>query len=91
MNRFDWKIRAGHLKDIFRVSFPLILGWDLSGVIEEAGSGANRFKKGDEVFSMPDPMRNGAYAGYIVVRESEVALKPKSLHHIRAATFLWLR
>ena len=85
VNRFDWEIRAGHLKDICRVSFPLILGWDLSGVIEEAGSGANRFKKGDEVFSMPDPMRNGAYAEYIVVRESEVALKPKSLHHIRAA------
>ena len=85
VNRFDWEIRAGHLKDIFPVSFPLILGWDLSGVIEEAGSSATRFKKGDEVYSMPDPTRNGAYAEYIVVRESEVALKPKSLHHIRAA------
>jgi NADPH:quinone reductase-like Zn-dependent oxidoreductase len=85
VNRFDWEIRAGHLKDIFPVSFPLILGWDLSGVIEEVGSGAIRFKEGDEVFTMPDPTRNGAYAEYIVVRESEVALKPKSLHHIRAA------
>ena len=34
---------------------------------------------------MPNTTRNGAYAEYIVVRESEVALKPKSLHHIRAA------
>jgi NADPH:quinone reductase-like Zn-dependent oxidoreductase len=82
---FDWQIRAGHLKDIFPVSFPLILGWDLSGVIEKVGSGATRFEKGDEVFSMPDPMRNGAYAEYIAVPESAVALKPKSLHHIRAA------
>ena len=72
-------------KNIFPVSFPLILGWVLSGVIEEVGSGAIRFKEGDEVFTMPDPTRNGAYAEYIVVRESEVALKPKSLHHIRAA------
>jgi NADPH:quinone reductase-like Zn-dependent oxidoreductase len=85
VNPIDWMIPAGHLKDIFPVSFPLILGWDLSGVIEEVGSGATRFKKGDEVFSMPDPTRNGAYAEYIVVRESGVALKPKSLHHIRAA------
>jgi NADPH:quinone reductase-like Zn-dependent oxidoreductase len=85
VNPFDWKIRAGHLRDIFPVSFPLILGWDLSGVIEEVGSGATRFKKGDEVFSMSDPTRNGAYAEYIVVRELEVALKPKSLHHVRAA------
>jgi len=68
VNPFDWKIRAGHLKDIFPVSFPLILGWDLSGVIEEVGSGATRFKKGDEVFGMPDPTRNGACAEYIVVR-----------------------
>ena len=35
---------------------------------------------------MPDTARNGAYADYIVVREKELALKPKSLHHIRAAT-----
>ena len=34
---------------------------------------------------MPDASRDGAYAEYIVVRESELALKPKSLHHIRAA------
>ena len=85
VNPIDWKIRAGHLKDILPVSFPLILGWDLSGVIEEVGPDATRFKKGDEVFSMPDPTRNGAYAEYIVVRESEVALKPKSLYHVRAA------
>src|SRR6266487_1438908 len=30
-------------------------------------------------------VRDGAYADYIVVRESELALKPNSLHHIRAA------
>src|SRR6202035_3369333 len=53
VNPIDWKIRAGHRKDIIRVSFPLILGWDLSGVIEEVGPGATRFEKGDEVFSMP--------------------------------------
>ena len=45
----------------------------------------SRFKIGDEVYSLPDPTRNGAYADYIVVREPELALKPNSLHHIRAA------
>ena len=34
---------------------------------------------------MPDPACNGAYADYIVVRESELALKPKSLYHTGAA------
>ena len=51
----------------------------------ETRRGVSRFKIGDEVYSIPDPTRNGAYADYIVVRESELALKPNSLHHIRAA------
>src|SRR5436853_5963579 len=85
VNPIDWKVREGHMKDFWPHKFPLILGWDLSGVVEELGRGVSRFKIGDEVYSVPDPTRNGAYADYIVVRESELALKPKSLHHIRAA------
>ena len=88
VNPIDWKVREGHMKDFWPHKFPLILGWDLSGVVEELGKGpaaAGRFKIGDEVYSLPDPTRNGAYADYIVVREPELALKPNSLHHIRAA------
>src|SRR5260370_11545290 len=81
----DWKVREGHVKDFWPHKFPLILGWDLSGVVEELGRGVSRFKIGDDVYSLPDPTRNGAYADYIVVRESELALKPNSLHHPRAA------
>ena len=85
VNPIDWRVREGYMKDFWPHKFPLILGWDLSGVVEELGRGASRFKIGDEVYSVPDPTRNGAYADYIVVRESELALKPKSLPHIRAA------
>jgi NADPH:quinone reductase-like Zn-dependent oxidoreductase len=85
VNPIDWKVREGHMKDFWPHKFPLILGWDLSGVVEEFGRGVSRFKIGDEVYSLPDPTREGAYADYIVVRESELALKPNSLHHIRAA------
>jgi NADPH:quinone reductase-like Zn-dependent oxidoreductase len=85
VNPIDWKVREGHMKEFWPHKFPLILGWDLSGVVEELGRGVCRFKIGDEVYSVPDPTRNGAYADYIVVRESELALKPNSLDHIRAA------
>ena len=85
VNPIDWKVREGHMKDFWPHKFPLILGWDLSGVVEELGRGVSRFKIGDDVYSLPDPTRNGAYADYIVVREPELALKPNSLHHIRAA------
>src|SRR4029077_13094552 len=85
VNPIDWKVREGHMKEFWPHKFPLILGWDLSGVVEELGRGVSRFKIGDEVYSLPDPTRDGAYADYIVVREPELALKPKSLHHVRAA------
>ena len=85
VNPIDWKVRQGYMKDLWPHKFPLILGWDVSGVVEAIGTGVSRFKKGDEVYSVPNPSRDGAYAEYIVVEESELALKPKSLHHVHAA------
>src|SRR5260370_12049702 len=82
VNPIDWKVREGHMKDFWPHKFPLILGWDLSGVVEELGpdpAAAGRFKIGDEVYSLPDPTRNGADAAYIVVREPDTALTPSSL------------
>jgi len=84
VNPVDWNIREGHMKDFWPHKFPLILGWDLSGVVEEVGPGVSRFKIGDEIYSVTAPTRDGAYAD-IVVREAELALKPNSLHHTRAA------
>jgi len=85
INPVDWKIREGHLKEMLHHTFPLVLGWDLSGVVEALGSGITRLKVGDEVFSRPDITRDGAYAEFIVIKESEVALKPKSVDHLHAA------
>lgn len=85
VNPADWKVREGRLTKLVQHEFPLTLGWDLSGVVEELGRGVSRFKKGDEVFGKPDTSRDGAYAEYIAVRDSEVALKPTSLHHVHAA------
>jgi NADPH:quinone reductase-like Zn-dependent oxidoreductase len=85
VNPLDCKVRAGELKGVVQHKFPLIPGWDVSGVVEEVGQGVSQFKRGDEVFVMADPTRNGGYADYIAVRESTLAMKPKSLHHVRAA------
>ena len=88
VNPVDWKVREGHLQQMVQHKFPLIAGWDLSGVVEKVGTNAGaagQFQKGDEVFSKSDASRDGAYAEYIVVRESEIALKPTSLAHVYAA------
>jgi NADPH:quinone reductase-like Zn-dependent oxidoreductase len=86
VNPVDWKVREGHLKEMLHYTLPLIPGWDFSGVIVATGPGVAGLKAGDEVFSRPDIARNGAYAEYIAVRASEVAIKPKSIDHIHAAT-----
>jgi len=85
VNPLDWKVRSGSLNGFIQHKLPLIPGWDVSGVVEEVAPGVSQFKKGDEVFAMADPTRDGAYADYVAVREAELAIKPKSLHHVRAA------
>lgn len=85
VNPVDWKIREGQRKEKFPTNFPLILGWDVSGVIEEAGEAVQNLKKGDEVYSRPDPTKNGTYAEYVVVKANQVGLKPKSIDHTKAA------
>jgi len=85
VNPLDWKVRAGDLTKFIQHKFPLIPGWDVSGVVAEVGAAVSQFKKGDEVFAMADPTRDGAYADYIAIHATALGLKPKSLHHVRAA------
>ena len=85
VNPVDWKVRAGFAKDRLKYKMPFIPGWDLSGVVEAVGPGVLRLKVGDEVYSRPDIARDGSYAEYIVVKESEVARKPQSVDYVHAA------
>lgn len=83
VNPVDWKIRQGYMKELFHL--PLILGWDVAGVVEEKGLAVTDFAIGDEVYSQPSILRDGGYAEYIVVKASEVALKPATVDFIQAA------
>jgi NADPH:quinone reductase-like Zn-dependent oxidoreductase len=86
VNPVDWKVREGYLREMISYPLPLTLGWDVSGVVEAAGAGVSRFKVGDAVFSRPDIRRNGTYAEYVAIREREVALKPRTVSHVEAAS-----
>ena len=85
VNPFDCAVRAGYMAAYFNNTLPLILGTDISGVVEAVGPGVTAFKSGDQVYGRGGVVRNGAYAEYAVVPESAVAMKPKSLDHIHAA------
>jgi NADPH:quinone reductase-like Zn-dependent oxidoreductase len=86
INPVDYKIRQGHMQSFIPLKLPAILGWDLSGVVEELGPGVSGFAVGDAVYGRPDILRDGAYAEYIAVRAAEIAPKPASLDHIHAAS-----
>jgi len=85
VNPIDWKIREGGYGGKFPIKLPLTPGWDVAGVIEQAGENVKILHKGDEVYSRPDPTRDGTYAEYVVVKADQVALKPKSIPFDHAA------
>lgn len=85
VNPFEWKVRAGYLKDYLPMTLPTILGWDVSGVIEEVTSGVTHWEVGDEVICLADTMRHGADAEYIAVSVAKLAPKPKTIDHLHAA------
>lgn len=85
VNPVDAKIRAGYLAQIMPKTFPLILGWEASGIIEAIGSDVENLKIGDEVYTMPNMGQGGTYAEYVAVNANEVALKPKTISHLQAA------
>ena len=82
VNPIDWKIRAGYAKDFFPLTFPATLGWDVSGTVEETGTGVTQFKRGDEVYAL---LKGGGYAEYATANETVVALKPRTVDHVQAA------
>lgn len=86
INPIDWKIRAGLQRGAIHYRLPRVTGLDLSGVVTEVGAKVSRFQLGDEVFSSPSHQGPGCYAEETVVRESELAPKPKNLTHVEAAT-----
>jgi NADPH:quinone reductase-like Zn-dependent oxidoreductase len=73
-----------------KVSFPVILGTDVSGVVEAVAHDVKDFSVGNEVYSMvrfPSGLAGGskAYAEYLSVPASELALRPTRIEHVHAA------
>ncbi|WWY81978.1 NADP-dependent oxidoreductase [Pediococcus pentosaceus] len=88
INPIDWKARMGFLKQMYDWQFPVVLGWDLSGIITQVGKDVKHFKVGDEVFARPDIYEDGTkgtYAEYAAVKEDKLALKPSNVSFEAAA------
>jgi len=87
VNPVDWKICEGLLKDHLPHHFPLILGWDAAGTVDEVGSEVTTFKKNDKVFAYcrKPTVQWGTFAEYICVDTTHVAFSPENLTFAEAA------
>lgn len=92
INPPDWYLRDGYtsLPPEWQptVGFPLILGSDVSGVVDAVAPDVQNFSVGDAVFGMvrfPSMGESAAYAEFVAVPASDLALKPTGIDHIQAA------
>jgi NADPH:quinone reductase-like Zn-dependent oxidoreductase len=88
VNPADVVIAAGGLREMAEYEFPVILGRDFAGVVEQVGSDVSRYQVGDEVFGFvphANPtVHEGSWAELIAVPEDGVATKPPSLDFAHA-------
>ena len=86
VNPLDLKIRAGQAGHA-RQPLPAILGIDLAGVVEAAGSDVAAFRRGDGVFGMTGGVGGlqGSLAEYAAVDADLLAPKPANLTMREAA------
>src|SRR4051812_9525659 len=89
-NPVDAKFRASG--GSIGLEAPIVLGADVSGVVEEVGPGTTDLAPGDEVYYTPEVFgrrSNGGYAEYHAARADIVARKPDPLPHEEAAPCRW--
>lgn len=86
VNPIDAKTRAGKGAFPGISAFPVVLGNDFSGIVEEAPYEAHPLQPGTEVYGMGMvPRMSGAYAEYLTVTAMSVVKKPSTLSHVEAA------
>lgn len=83
INPVDWKIRDRQIP-ISNPHFPLVLGQDLAGIVEQVGAAAAGWTAGDEVFGIV--RQSGTYVEKVAVPISAaLARKPHTLDFVHAA------
>ena len=81
VNPIDWKLRSGMRQKDVPLSFPAILGRDVSGVVRALGANVKHFKPGDRVLALS----NATYAELVAVDDSDVTHLPDGIDLADAA------
>src|ERR1022692_1213325 len=81
VNPIDWKMRSGRRQKDFPLSFPAILGRDVSGVVRAVGPNVKHYKPGDRVLALS----HATYAELVAVDDSAVTHVPDGVDLADAA------
>ncbi|MFC8920179.1 NADP-dependent oxidoreductase [Streptomyces sp. NPDC057116] len=83
----DVKAQAGYLDTVLDAIFPVVPGWDVSGVVVQPGVSVPEFAVGDEVmgYVREDVLCHGTFAEYVAAPVRTLARKPRTLGFEEAA------
>src|SRR3990167_7858648 len=62
LNPFDYKLRAGYMKSMIPLKFPVTLGGDFSGIVVKLGENVSGFEIGDEIYGQALVVNGGSGA-----------------------------
>ena len=85
VNPVDAYVRQGSLSVRGLNKLPMIIGYDIAGVVDKTGTRVTKFKPGDAIYAYLPIMRGGGYADFAIAKEGEMALKPKNIDFEKAA------
>ncbi len=82
VNPVDWKMRSGAAKERFPLTFPAILGRDVSGIVRAIGSRVGGVAVGDRVMALA----RDTYAELVAVSAVDITHIPDGLDTVDAAS-----
>jgi NADPH:quinone reductase-like Zn-dependent oxidoreductase len=88
LNPADFKVAKGTVKFLHARNFPMVLGYDFSGTVDELGRGVDGIATGAEVFGFvpySPTNRRGTFAEAVIARADQLAVKPAAVSHEQAA------
>ena len=85
VNPLDNMIIRGEVKLIVPYSFPLVMGNEFVGIVENTGAAVKDFTVGDRVYGRMPLKKIGAFAEYTAIDSSAIAKVPEYLSDEEAA------
>jgi NADPH:quinone reductase-like Zn-dependent oxidoreductase len=85
LNPSDWKIMSGQWRFATGRRFPRGIGVDFSGTVVQAGALVRRWRPGDRVMGMVNPLLRGSLAEYVCVPAGALSRVPRNAGFVEAA------